>query len=69
MVEAMIYTGAQYGLLDEGLSETLGIVVNEERELRIKGVGKGNLAKCRGLVNVDVEIHGKSMKKSVSSGA
>ena len=36
----------------------------EERELRIKGVGKGNLNKCTGLVNVDVETHGKSMKKS-----
>ena len=69
LVEAMIDTGAQFGLLDEGLAETLGLVADEGRGLRIRGVGRGNLVECRGLVNVDVEIHGKSMKKSVSSGA
>ena len=64
LVDAMLDSGAQDCMIGVSLAEEMGLEVEGE-ECFIRGVGQNNWMKSFGTVELEVNIHGKEMKREL----
>ena len=60
-VQALVDTGAQFGLIDETLLADI-VCVREEADVDVRGLGNANVSHVKESVKLELRIHGIDMK-------